>query len=71
VREEYAVFRSFRRGATTEAVNEGITPDIIDANNCWRRMDQAGTSQPALSMREHYTDVSMTLKHRLKFLAVL
>ena len=67
VEEEYGVSRSFRRGATSEAVNNGVKPDVIDANNRWRKMHQAGASRPALSMREHYTDVRLTLKHRLQF----
>ena len=71
VSEEYGVHRSFRRGATSEAVNEGVPPEVIDANNRWRRMNQAGASRPALSMREHYTDVRHTLKHRLTFSRML
>jgi hypothetical protein len=35
ISEEYGVSRSFRRGATSEAVNVGVPPDVIDANNCW------------------------------------
>jgi hypothetical protein len=71
VREEYGVFRSFRRGATSEVVNEGVPPDVIESNNRWRRMNQSGASRPTLTMREHYTDVRLTLKHRLKFSKVL
>jgi hypothetical protein len=67
IREEYGVFRSFRRGATSEAVNEGVSGDAIDANNRWRRMNQAGASRPTLTMREHYTDIRLTLKNRLQF----
>ncbi len=33
VEEEYGVSRSFRRGATLEAINNGVKPDVIDANN--------------------------------------
>jgi hypothetical protein len=50
VREEYGVFCSFHHGATSEAVNVGVALGIIDANNQWRRMNQAGTSRPALTM---------------------
>jgi hypothetical protein len=35
IREEYGVFRSFRRGATSEDVNEGVSGEAIDANNRW------------------------------------
>jgi len=67
VYKEYGIFRSFRRGATSEAVNQGAPPEVIDSNNRWRRVHQAGASQPSLSMREHYTDVWLTLKSRLQF----
>ncbi len=67
ISEEYGVFRSFRRGATSEAVNAGVPPDVIEANNRWRKVNQAGASQPMLSMNDHYTDIRLTLKHRFKF----
>jgi hypothetical protein len=57
VSEECGVHRSFRRGATSQAEDEGVPPEVIDANNRWRCKNQAGASQPAFSMREHYTDV--------------
>jgi len=65
--EEYGISRSFRRGATSEVVNQGVHPDVINANNRWRKAEQAGASQPSLQIREHYTDVRMTLKQRLQF----
>jgi hypothetical protein len=67
VYEEYGILRSFRRGATSEAVNQGVPPDVIDANNRWRKVMRAKASQPTLSMREHYTDIRLTLDHRLRF----
>jgi hypothetical protein len=33
ISEGYGVSRSFRRGATSEAVNAGVPPDVVDANN--------------------------------------
>jgi hypothetical protein len=67
VEEEFGVSRSFRRGATSGAVNSGLPPDVIDVNNRWRKMHMAGANQPAMSLREHYTDVRLTLNQRLKF----
>ncbi len=67
IEDEFGVSRSFRRGATSEAVNQGAKPDVLDANNRWRRVEQAGASNPSLSMREHYTDVRLTLNQRLQF----
>jgi hypothetical protein len=71
ISEEYGVSRSFRRGATSEAVNAGAPPDVIDANNRWRKFNQAGASRPSITMREHYTNVRLTLSHRLRFLKLL
>ncbi len=65
--EEYGVFRSFRRGATSEVVNQGVAPEVIDADNRWRKIHQAGASRPSMTMREHYTDVRQTLKLCLQF----
>jgi len=65
--EDYGVSRSFRRGATSEVVNQKLPPEVIDANNRWRRMEQAGASHPAMVMRDNYTDVRQTLDLRLEF----
>lgn len=67
ISEEFGISRSFWRGATSEAVNAGVPPDVIDANNRWRRVHQAGAKAPSMTMREHYTDVRLTLNHRLRF----
>ena len=67
IEEEFGVSRSFRRGATSEAVNSGLPPEVIDANNRWRKVHQAGANMPTLVMREHYTDVRLTLQQRLRF----
>jgi hypothetical protein len=65
--EEYGVSRSFRRGATSEVENQGLPPGVVEANNRWRKINQAGASRPSMSMREHYTDVRQTLNLRLQF----
>jgi len=67
IEEEFGVSRSFRRGATSAAVNNGLPPDVIDANNRWRKMHLAGANKPSLAMRDHYTDVRLTLQQRLRF----
>jgi len=67
VSEVYGVSRSFRRGATSEAVNRGVRPEVIEANNRWRKVKDAGARQVSLGMREHYTDVRLILNQLLKF----
>ena len=60
VYEEYGILWSFRRGSTSKAVNQGVPPDIIDANNRRRKVMRAKASHPSFHMREHYTDLRMT-----------
>jgi hypothetical protein len=71
VSEEYGVSRSFIREATSEVVNQRLPPEIIDANNHWRKLHQSRASQPTLTMREHYTDVRQTLNLRQQFSGAL
>jgi hypothetical protein len=70
VSEEYGIYRSFRRGATSEAVNR-VKPHIIDANNRWCKVERSGGRQAPLGMRDHYTDPSMITEHLLLFLQSL
>jgi hypothetical protein len=67
VAEEYGIYRSFRRGATSEAVNRKVKPHVIEANNRWRKVEHAGGKQVSLVMREHYTDPTLILDHFLTF----
>ncbi len=67
VSEEYGISRSFRRGATSEAVNRKVKPSVIKSNNRWRKGERGSGKQVSLDMREHYTDPSMILDHFLIF----
>jgi hypothetical protein len=69
--EDYRIYRSFRRGSTSEVTNQGLPPEVIDANNRWRKFQQAGASRPTLTMRDHYSDVRLTLKQSLRYSACL
>jgi hypothetical protein len=59
--------RSMRRGATTEALNMEVGASWIDANNGWRKVEQAKGKMPSMSMRQLYTDMLQNLKNELKF----
>ena len=41
IREEYGIYRSLRRGATTEAHNQGVAEPVIEMNNRWRKVERA------------------------------
>jgi hypothetical protein len=69
--EDYGIYRSFRRGSTSEATNKGLPPEVIDLNNRWRKFHKAGASRPTLAMRDHYSDVRLTLNQSLRYSAIL
>jgi hypothetical protein len=71
VSKEYGIYRSFRRGSTSDATNQGLPPEVIDMNNRWRKFHRAGASRPSLTMRDHYSDVRLTLKQALRYSAAL
>jgi hypothetical protein len=66
IEEVYGVSRSFRRGSTSRVVDRGVPPYVIDFNNHWWKNDRAGSMKPSLSMREHYTNVSLALNKLLQ-----
>jgi hypothetical protein len=68
--EEYGIYWSFRWGSTLEATNKGLAPDILDANNQWRKFNKARASRPSLSMREYYADIQLMLNQSLKYSAI-
>jgi hypothetical protein len=67
VEDVYGISRSFRRGSNSRAVDRGVPPEVIDSNNRWRKVEQAGSMQPSLSMREHYMDVQLALNQFLRY----
>jgi hypothetical protein len=56
VEEEYSVSRSLKRGATSQARNKEIPADVIEANNCWRKVERARGSTPHMALLERYAD---------------
>ena len=69
--ESYGISRSFRRGSNSEAQNRGVSDSDIDKNNRWRKVDRAGSEKARLLMRDHYTDVMVSLKSFLRYLQAL
>jgi hypothetical protein len=67
VTEEYGIYRSFRRGATSEATNRGVKREVIEANNRWRRVEKAEGKHTSSPMYEHYTDVRLIIDQLLIF----
>ncbi len=67
VTEEYGFSRSFRRGGTSVAMNNGAPPHVIELNGRWRKSHQSGASRPNVTIREHYVDVRLALNQLLEF----
>ena len=55
ISESYSLFRSLRRGSTTQAVKMRVDQDIVELNNRWSKLDRArGSMKPSLGMKHHY-----------------
>lgn len=67
VDEDISLWRSLRRGSTTEVGNRSLAPECIDMNNRWRKRERAKGVAPTLSMRETYTQLQQALPQRLKY----
>jgi hypothetical protein len=63
----FGVSRSFRRGATTQALIAGLTEATIDANNRWRKVERAKGKMQSQSIRYRYVEVLKALRQQLKF----
>jgi hypothetical protein len=61
ISECYGLFRSLRRGSTTEATKNRVAPDIIELNNRWRKFEKARGMRPNLGMKDHYTEIKLIL----------
>jgi hypothetical protein len=61
ISESYSLFRSLRRGSTSQAVKRRVDPDIIELNNRWRKFDRARGMKPSLGMKHHYTEIKLIL----------
>jgi hypothetical protein len=56
VKSEYSMFRSVRRGSTSQAQNVRLPKEVIEANNCWRKSLKARGLTPGMSMMERYSE---------------
>lgn len=71
VMDVYGTYRSFRRGATTEARNAKVPKEAIELNNGWRTMEKARGKHPGTDMLAYYTELSLALKSQLVFSSAL
>ncbi len=66
-KESYGVSRSFRRGAITEARNQGVDEGDITAQARWRANAQSRSGEAARSLLDLYSDYRLMARVLLKF----
>jgi hypothetical protein len=65
--EVYSLGRSLRRVSTSAATNSGVTRDIVELNNRWRKAEQSRGRKPSMSMAAHYTEIKLMLPTLWKY----
>ena len=65
--EEYGLGRSGRRGATTQARNQGVSEPDIMINNLWKKTELNVGSSNLSGMLQYYTEIVQSLKTFLRF----
>ena len=69
--EDFSLWRSGRRGAITEAVNQKIDQHIIDLMGRWRQREAAKGTEPGLPMRQVYMQMKSVFPAMLTFSGAL
>ena len=65
VDKRFNTYRSFRRGATTRAKEQGVSEPTIAMNNRWRAVQGRQGSLPNLPMTQLYVEISQALTTKL------
>jgi hypothetical protein len=71
IEDKYNVYRSFCRGAATQAKEQGVDKATIEMNNCWRKWQNKRGSLPNLPMTQLYVEISQALVSKLCFYSFL
>ena len=71
VKDGYGIFRSFRRGATTEARNRRLPKELIDLNNGWRMVEASRGKHTTADMLAYYTELSLAVASLVRFSGIL
>ena len=67
VRKSFGVYRSFRRGATSTAVGNGVDDTVVNLVNRWRKFEMSKCRNPGFKMMDHYLENSGVLYRHLLF----
>jgi hypothetical protein len=71
IREEFSINRSFRRGSSTHAQNAKVPPEVVEAQNRWRKIERAKGKKPSLAMIETYADIEQLIPTLVRYSAML
>jgi predicted solute-binding protein len=71
IADKYFIFRSYRRGSDTRALNERVKIEDIQTVNRWKQHEKAGAKRPNLQMHQHYADLQMLLGPFLRYTAAM
>jgi len=63
----FSIYRSLRRGAQSQAINQGTRQDIRNLIARWRAEENAGYKDASLPMPEHYTDLVVALPAFIRY----
>jgi hypothetical protein len=62
IESQLNVYRSFRRGSDSKAIEQGLDKTVTDNVNRWKVLEGAGVLKPGHgSMSQYYTDASKTI----------
>jgi hypothetical protein len=67
VEKKFNIHRSFRRGVTTRAKEQGVDKATIAINNRWRSFQNKQGSMPRLPMSQLYVEITQVLTSKLRF----
>jgi hypothetical protein len=65
--KEFSIGQSLRRGVTAGAQNAGISKEVIEANNRWRKHPPSKGLSPGMTMMERYSDDKASVPTLVKF----
>ncbi len=67
VYEDFGISRSFRRGSTSTARTRGVDDKTVTLINRWHSFEQARGRRPAMSMKDHYSDIQILLPELIRY----
>ena len=71
IEEEYYIYRSIRRGSTTQAINKGVLDMYIATTNIWRNTDIIVWIRSTTNMVEYYSQIKLVFYISQVLLSVL